>query len=886
VAHTPQHNGIAERMNRTVMEATRSMLQHAGAPSVLWGEAVMAAILVHNRVTVRTGMNQTPDQLWQPHPDKPSVKHFRVWGCDAWRHVPDSERAKLDSKAESGIFVGYEESRMAYRVLDVNTREVKVSRDIRFDETNFSNCAKLLKQLCGDDQDEDITFEGEMERLTFSRELELVKRISLADHIKAQSSTGATSANESGPSAAAAPASALAPVAGNATDQPSLPSELLDAYARISAQQSSLPATEDEHKEQAVEDRATVPEAELDHHESQPKPSASEPSSASASAGSGPVAAETRRSTRATRGVAPVKYGSVEDANLVTVEDDIDDSEDEIVHALAAEAELQGDPLSLPDPQTYAEAMASPDRREWEASNDSETNALWKKGTFKYHVVPIHQRVIGCKWVFRRKRDRTGAISRRKSRVCAKGFAQRKGVNYNETFSPVLLYKTLRVFLTIVAILDLELLQLDVPNAFLNAVLTDEIFMEIPEGMKPPPGVEIPNVPEGFKLVLMLLKSLYGIKQAPREWNAEFNASIVALGYTRCSSDTCLYVKRSRTGGLILLPVFVDDVFPACSKEDKAEMLADLAVLMHKYDIKELREADVVLGMRVTRMRSERRLKLDQEVYLRRLLEAHGMSECNPAATPQEERSVTRHRTLGDEPDASTIRGLAHYGSIVGELLYAALSTRPDIAHATSVLARAVSNPTEAHWLACKRVLRYLRGTTHLGLIFGGTSSAAPLNIVLEPCFSDADWAGDSTDRRSTTGYLMKVNGSTVSWASKKQPTVALSSAEAEYMAVGAAVQEILWLRTLLNEMGFEQGGATVLYCDNQPAIAIAKDDVHHSRTKHIDIRHHFIRDHVSKKHVHLDWVPTAGQEADILTKPLGRILFTRLRDMVLGMQC
>jgi hypothetical protein len=299
-----------------------------------------------------------------------------------------------------------------------------------------------------------------------------------------------------------------------------------------------------------------------------------------------------------------------------------------------------------------------------------------------------------------------------------------------------------------------------------------------------------------------------------------------------------------------------------------------------------------VLGMRIARDRAARTLKLDQQVYAEKVLEQFGMKDCNPAATPQEERPAKAgHEAVDESSDDAGWR--QHYGTAVGIFLYLALSTRPDMAHAASVRARAVSNPTYADWLACKRVFRYLKGTASMGLTFGGirgssstSSGTGGQGVILAPAFCDADWAGDTTDRRSTTGFIIKVNGSPVSWTSKKQTTVSLSSAEAEYMAAGAAAQEVMWMRALMEELGFVQREATVLQSDNQSAIAIASDDVHHARTKHIDIRHHFIREHIVAGTMRLQWVPSADQEADILTKPLGRVLFCKLRDRVLGMSC
>ena len=465
----------------------------------------------------------------------------------------------------------------------------------------------------------------------------------------------------------------------------------------------------------------------------------------------------------------------------------------------------------------------------------------------------------------------------------AQGFAQREGVDYRETYAPVLHYKTLRVILAVVAHQGYVLLQMDVPTAFLNASVKETVLM------KPPPGLQELGLDgaDGAQpgMICKLVKTLYGIKQAPREWNSHFNESIVALGYQRCSGDTCVYVRTSKTGRPIYIPVFVDDVFPACHPADLVEMKASLAQLMKKYGIESCDEAGAVLGMRITRDVQTGKLKLDQEVYIKKVLTTFGMDDGNSAVTPEEERAAARQSaaTVHDDEEAGWRE---YYGSIVGAVLYIALSTRPDIAHAASMRARVVSSPSYSDWLACKRILRYLKGTSSMGLTFsGGPSGGAAEGVVLDPCFCDADWAGDTEDRRSTTGFIMKVCGSAVSWASKKQTSVALSSAEAEYMAAGTAAQEIIWLRTLLMELGFGQRQATVLLSDNQAAIAIASDDQHHARTKHIDIRHHFIREHVIKETLRMEWIAGSEQQADILTKPLGRLLFVKLRDRVLGAQ-
>ena len=535
--------------------------------------------------------------------------------------------------------------------------------------------------------------------------------------------------------------------------------------------------------------------------------------------------------------------------------------------------------IVLDIPNSYKEAMASPQAAEWQGAIEKELGSMEIHNTWKIVPLPQGHRAMSCKWVFTIKRDENGDILRYKARIVARGFDQPEGT-YGETFAPVLHYKSLRVQMAIVASLDYELLQMDVPTAFLNATLTDELYMKVPLGC--------PNAPDGH--VCRLIKSLYGIKQAPREWNDDLNRAIVALGWIRCSADSCMYVKKSYTRRMMLLPVFVDDIFPACHRKDRAELISDMKKLMEKYGIPTIEDAKMVLGMRITRDRMRRTLYLDQELYITRLLEQYGMVDCATARTPEvtirsydgESEKKAKLRMRMDEEEEWSVGGTyPQYGSLVGALLYAALSTRPDIAHATSMLTRSLRNPTRENWIAGKRVLRYLRGTARDGITFGGGVETE--KVLIDSSFCDADWAGDREGRRSTTGYLMKINGGIVSWSSKKQGCVAISSAEAEYLAAGAAVQEILWLRTLLKEMGFEQPGGTILQCDNKPAIAIASDDRHHPRTKHIDLKHHFIRDHVRAGRIVIRWIGTANQEADILTKALGDAMYTGMRNKMMG---
>jgi len=282
-------------------------------------------------------------------------------------------------------------------------------------------------------------------------------------------------------------------------------------------------------------------------------------------------------------------------------------------------AAMSAEALLPPEPRSYEESQASPEREQWQAAVESELQSLAKHNTFRLTRLPDGRRCIGSRWVLRRKYGADGQVTRYKARLVAKGYAQVEGVDYfeSEIRAPALHPKALRAILSIVASLDYELKQMDVPTAFLNAVCKEDIYMKVPSGYPLPPGINA-------GAVLKLEKTLYGIKQAPREWNIEYNNAIVALGYTRLSSDTCVYVKRSRTGQSMIIPVFVDDSFPACATADLPELMADLSQLMAKYHITECNDAHVVLAMRITRDRKNRTLKLEQQTWVERIIKEQG----------------------------------------------------------------------------------------------------------------------------------------------------------------------------------------------------------------------------------------------------------------------
>ena len=440
-----------------------------------------------------------------------------------------------------------------------------------------------------------------------------------------------------------------------------------------------------------------------------------------------------------------------------------------------------------------------------------------------------------------------------KARWVVKGFEQREGLDYNETFASVVKPMSYKALFAIAAAKDLEIEQMDVKTAFLYGAIEEDIYMEQPMGF------------ENSDLVCKLNKALYGLKQSPRVWYNTFTQFLKELGFTALSSDLCIF-HNSGT----YIAVFVDDLLiVGPSKSDINEMKEKLNIRFHMTD---LGPCHYYLGMEVSRDRQNRTIHLSQKGYIEKVLRDFSMWECKPNATPMETSTTTTLEQPDDQYRAEP-ELLKWYQSAVGSLMYAMLGTRPDIAFAISVVSRYASNPTTQHQTAVKRVFRYLRGSVNLRLTFRG-------DLKFLTGYSDADWAGDRNTRRSTSGYIFNVGSGAISWSSKQQPTVALSTCEAEYIGQTHAAKEAIWLKALIDQLNPENSSpmATIIYGDNQGAIALAKNPQFHARTKHIDIQHHFIREKINEGKIELKYVPTAEQVADGLTKALCKDKFLAFR--------
>lgn len=489
------------------------------------------------------------------------------------------------------------------------------------------------------------------------------------------------------------------------------------------------------------------------------------------------------------------------------------------------------------EPQTVREAFVSDDRQKWEMAMKEEISAHEQNGTWTLTELPKDRKAIKTKWVFKIKHDGGDGPDRYKARLVAKGYAQKAGIDYEETFSPVVRHNTIRFLVAFAVENGMKIFQMDAITAFLQGELNEEIYTEQPEAFK-----------DGSNRVCRLNKAVYGLKQAGRVWNKKLDGFLIKIGFMKSMCDPCVYIKAN-----IIIAVYVDDLLIFYTHV--SDLNETRKQLHTNFRMKDIGQAKCCLGININQGADF--IELDQSKYILEVLEKFGMQQCKPVKSPSELNLKLTNSMINE---GNCITGTVPYQQLVGSLLYISNATRPDIAYAISEISRFNANHSETHWIAAKRILRYLRGTVAAKLRY--ERGKEPMHA-----FCDADWGSESESRKSRTGYVVVMAGAAIAWCSKKQQIVALSSTEAEYIALSSTVREALWTLQLRDEICQKSGDALTIYCDNQSAIKLASSEAYRPRTKHIDIRLHHVRDQLSSGVIELQYISTDVQVADSLTK-------------------
>ncbi|GKV48172.1 hypothetical protein SLEP1_g54998 [Rubroshorea leprosula] len=491
---------------------------------------------------------------------------------------------------------------------------------------------------------------------------------------------------------------------------------------------------------------------------------------------------------------------------------------------------------------------------DYEKAMDEEIAAIERNNTWELIELPKGKKAIGVKWVYKTKLKENGEIDKFKARLVAKGYKQEFGIDYKEVYALVARHDTIRLVIALAAQNSWPLYQLDVKSAFLHGDLDEEVFIH-----QPPGYVKAGNEHKVYKLK----RALYGLKQAPRAWYSRIESYFLKEGFEKCPYEHTLFIK-SEDGKMLIVCLYVDDLiytgndmvmFDKFKKSMMAEFeMSDLG-LMHYY-----------LGIEVNQ--SAAGIFISQKKYVQDILDRFRMKNCNPVST-----SIEPGLKLVKNPGGKGINNTL-YKQIVGSSMYLT-ATSPDIMHAVSLISRYIDCPKEVHLLAAKRILKYLQGTAEYGLFYKNGEKSELFG------FTDSDFARDLDDRKSTSGYVFIMGTAAISWTSRKQSIVTLSTTEAEFVAATTCACQAIWLRKVLEELQVKQEGPMLIFCDNSSTIKLSKNLVLHGRCKHMDVRFHFLRDLTNEGVIDLVYYRTEDQIADIFTKPLKLSAFRRQRELL-----
>ncbi|KAG7556890.1 Integrase catalytic core [Arabidopsis suecica] len=791
--YTPQQNGVSERKNRHLMEVARSIMFHTNVPKSFWSDAVMTACYLINRTPTKILQDKSPFEVLTK--TKPSLDHLRVFGCVCYVLVPGEQRNKLQAKSTKGMFIGYSTTQKGYKCYVPESRKVLVSRDVKFVEDKGFYDKKdweSLKDLSSSPSDRATNLRIILEKL------------------------------------------------GIENYQPS------NTQAPLPPQGQETQEQEEESLEKEVQDIHNE-ESDLYNQEENHIPDGDGPNESNQEEDNTPQEV----TQEVTQEVIPLRRSERLRFHPSTWKDKrVYYNANAIAHPIQAVCTLAHLPeehqvyLSKVDqhwiPTTYEEAIQ---HKVWRDAIEAERQAMINNHTWDEEDLPRGRKAVTSKWVFTIKYKSDGEIERYKARLVARGFTQKYGEDYLDTFAPVAKLHTVRVVLSLATNLEWDLWQMDVKNAFLQGELEEEVYM------RPPPGLEDKEAPGK---VLKLNKAIYGLKQSPRAWYHKLSTTLLGRGFKRSEADHTLFTLPSQEGIVVIL-VYVDDII--ISGNDKVGIQDTKDFLKSVFDIKDLGELKYFLGIEVCR--SKEGLFLSQRKYTLDLLDEVGKLGAKPAKTPLEDDYKARRK---GEHDNKPFEDPTKYRRLVGKLIYLTI-TRPDICFAVNVVSQQMQAPTQHHWNMVNRILKYLKGAPGQGIWMGCNKNTEIVG------YCDADYAGDKNDRRSTTGYCTFIGGNLVTWRSKKQKVVSLSSAEAEYRAMRKLTTELMWLKALLKDFGIDTPQPITMHCDNQAAIHIATNSVFHERTKHIEVDCHKVREQIQLGVILPHYTESEEQLADIFTK-------------------
>ncbi|GJU73358.1 hypothetical protein Tco_1264763 [Tanacetum coccineum] len=891
VARTPQQNGVAERKNRTLIEAARTMLVDSKLPTTFWAEAVNTACYVLNRVLVIKPHNKTPYELIRGRP--PLIDFMKPFGCPVTILNTRDHLGKFDGKADEGYFVRYYVVSKAIRVFNKRTRIVEETLNIIFLE-NTTN-------VKGNGPD----WLFDVDSLSIS-----MNYVPVAAGNKTNGIAGTKDNIVAGQAQKEKEPEQEYILIPLCTTDPLISQGPKDCEGDAGMKPTEVDENEasdksGKHDQEARSESERLNQREMQTEHTNSSNDINTVSTPVSTAGSsfdtvvpstpvntaGPsVSTANKSEEQLFERFSPFKnafslppvpnissmdntgiFGNAYDDEDVEEEVDInnvisfytvpdtsftkfhkDHPEDQVIGSLKTHVhtrhmakineeyglissvhklrrtnhkDLQNCLfacfLSQMEPKKPVQALKDPS---WVEAMQNELLQFKLLNVWTLVDLPRDKWVIGTKWVFRNKKNKRGIVMKNKARLVAQGHTQDEGIDYDEVFAPVARIEAIRLFLAYASFKDFIVYQMEVKSAFLYGKIEEEVE-----------------------------KALYGLHQAPRAWYETLSTYLLDNGFHRGQIDKTLFIKRHKDD-ILLVQVYVDDIIFGSTKK---QMSNEFETLMHdKFQMSSMGELSFFLGLQV-KQKSDG-IFISQDKYVAEILKKFDFASVKTASTPME-----TNKALVKDEEAEDV-DVHLYRSMIGSLMYLTAS-RPDIMFAVCACARFQVTPKTSHFNAVKRIFRYLKGQPKLGLWYPRDS---PFDLE---AFSDSDYAGASLDRKSTTGGCQFLGKRLISWQCKKQTIVANSTTEAEYVAAANCCGQVLWIQNQMLDYGFNFMN-TKIYIDNESTICIVKNPVFHSKTKHIEIRHHFIRDSYEKKLIQVIKIHTDQNVADLLTKAFDEV--------------
>lgn len=816
--YTPAQNGAAERSGGMIISRARTIRISANLPENLWPEIVTAAGYLLNRTPAKQLDWKSPLEALQTHMGvinpKPSISHLRIYGCRAYPLIHKIlKKEKLKPRAQIGYLVGYQSSNI-FRIWIPQEHKITLTRDVTFDESRTYNPNEPTQALSERIQEPSQVIEfpdhSEPARGMESDDEELDAQ-SVADSVDSdQSSTiqvvprdnPAQKTQNALPTPEETPEPT--PTTYNQNLVPSQPTPentpvpTRPSPIEVSAPPEIRPRRADLHESNIVEGARTR------------KPSR-------------------RYEAYLTDLAHPEQLPALHSAFALGTE--------------VGQRRIHQDDLP-PPPRSWKELQSHIYGKEFEDAAKREYQALADRDTFKIVPKTSEIKAIPLTWVFTYKFDTNGYLTKFKARLCVRGDLQLR--TDKETYAATLAARTFRALMAVTAAYDLEAHHLDAVNAFVNSQLDETVHCAFPDGFSQSSSC------------LLLLRALYGLRRSPLLWLQEFSTTLRELGLCEVDGEPCLFMN---TDGILIF-FYVDDIVLLCRSDALPQLHNLRTALMQRYEMRDLKELSWFLGIRVIRDRTQKKLWLCQDSYIKKIATSFHLTDHKPPATPMATEELVPNR------EQATAQEIYLYQRKVGSLLYATTVTRPDAARAANKLSEFLTNPSQRHQDAVDRAISYLNGTHTMAIEFSASNTSQVFTGA-----SDAAFADDPVTRYSTEGYLFKLYGGPIDWRSTKQRTVTTSSTEAELMALSHAGKEILWWRRLFKAIQLDPGHKLTILCDNQQTIRLVTAEYPHLTTKlkHIDIQHHWLRQEISNGNIQIEWVPTAEMPADGLTKALPR---------------